>query len=83
MKVWYKVMSNKIIVIGAGASGLMAASALAKKKHQVTVVEARDRIGGRIYTSSRSFTLPLEMGAEFMHGKQPLTRALIKKSLRT
>src|SRR5688500_3492738 len=58
----------------------MAASVLAKKKHEVIVIEARDRIGGRIHTQRARFTLPVELGAEFMHGKQPLTRSLIRES---
>jgi monoamine oxidase len=58
----------------------MAASVLAKKKHEVIVIEARDRIGGRIHTQQSKFTLPVELGAEFMHGKQPLTNSLIRES---
>ena len=40
------------IVIGAGLSGLAAAYALAKERWKVTVLEARDRIGGRVFTHS-------------------------------
>ena len=40
----------KVIIIGAGASGLMAANILAQKGISVTVLEALDRIGGRIHT---------------------------------
>lgn len=65
-----------IIVIGAGASGLMAAATLLEENHVVTIVEARDRIGGRIHTCFGKFSLPVEAGAEFMHGVQPLTKKL-------
>lgn len=71
---------KSIIVIGAGASGLMAASILAEKKYDVTLVEARNRIGGRIHTTNPGFSRPLEEGAEFIHGKQPLTLKLLKAS---
>lgn len=68
------------LIIGAGASGLMAGSVLASRDYKVTIVEARDRIGGRIHTISDLFSLPIEAGAEFMHGQQPLTESLIRKS---
>lgn len=73
-------MSHKILIIGAGASGLRAASILGREKHEVTVIEARDRIGGRIHTAQSNLCLPVEMGAEFMHGKQPETLSLIHES---
>lgn len=68
-----------ILIIGAGACGLMAASNLVMK-HRVTLIEARDRVGGRIHTIHSMFSLPVEAGAEFMHGHQPLTASLIKSS---
>jgi len=71
---------SPVIIIGAGASGLMAARILAEKGHKVTVVEARDRVGGRIHTIQEDFSIPIEEGAEFMHGRQALTLALIKES---
>ena len=58
----------------------MAACCLAEKNHTVTLVEARDRIGGRIHTLNTKFSIPLETGAEFIHGKQPLTMSLVQKS---
>lgn len=67
---------DHIIIIGAGASGLMAAATLLEDNHAVTIVEARDRIGGRIHTGFGKFSLPVEEGAEFMHGQQPLTKKL-------
>lgn len=74
-------MSSNVIVIGAGAAGLMAASVLAENKYRVTVVEARDRTGGRIHTQiPSSFSFPVETGAEFIHGHQSLTHALARQS---
>jgi monoamine oxidase len=57
----------KVIVVGAGMAGLTAASALAWEGAEVTVLEARDRIGGRIFTD-RSLGVPVEHGANFIHG---------------
>ncbi|NCC33031.1 MAG: FAD-dependent oxidoreductase [Chloroflexia bacterium] len=44
--------SQRILVIGASLAGLAAARELKRAGHQVVVLEARDRIGGRIWTSN-------------------------------
>jgi monoamine oxidase len=60
------------IVIGAGAAGLAAAGRLAEAGARVDLLEARDRIGGRILTRRREgWPLPVELGAEFVHGRPP------------
>ena len=70
-----------ILVIGAGAAGLLAARDLAAAGRKVTVVEARDRVGGRVHTlTPPGFTQPIEAGAEFLHGEVPLTRALLAEA---
>lgn len=64
--------SNKsmpdVLVIGAGAAGLIAAKKLHESGSQVKILEARNRMGGRIWTD-RSHALPIELGPEFIHGK--------------
>lgn len=70
-----------IIIAGAGASGLMAARELVKKRFNVLVLEARDRIGGRIFTyTGNDMSHTTELGAEFIHGDLPLTLALCKEA---
>lgn len=59
---------RKMIVVGAGLSGLTAARALAATGAEVTVIEARDRIGGRIRTSRIWKGMPMDMGASWIHG---------------
>jgi monoamine oxidase len=59
--------SKDVIIIGAGMAGLAAARTLAESGLSVTLVEARDRVGGRIYTVPGD-PLPIELGAEFIHG---------------
>lgn len=61
-------------IIGAGISGLAAAHTLQSKGHIVKVLEARDRIGGRIWTDT-SLGAPLDLGASWIHGTDgnPLT----------
>lgn len=57
----------EVIVIGAGISGLTAARDLGIDGYDVLVLEARDRIGGRIWTS-RELGLPIDLGASWIHG---------------
>jgi monoamine oxidase len=59
-----------VIIIGAGMSGLAAASELAGAGLSVCILEARDRIGGRVFTKrDPDLGVPIELGAEFIHGK--------------
>jgi monoamine oxidase len=70
-----------VIVIGAGAAGLAAADELARKGARVQVLEARDRIGGRCWTRRMAgLQVPVEVGAEFIHGEAKLTHALLKRA---
>ncbi len=58
-----------VIVIGAGVSGLAAAKTIAKAGKKVLVLEARDRVGGRVWTDRSTFApLPIERGASWIHG---------------
>ena len=56
-----------VIIIGAGMSGASAANALVAKGYNVTIVEARDRIGGRTYTDRTSLSHPVDLGAGWIH----------------
>jgi monoamine oxidase len=61
---------QSVIVIGAGVAGLAAAKKLSAAGVHVTILEARDRIGGRVHTMrDPRFPIPIELGAEFLHGK--------------
>jgi monoamine oxidase len=69
------------LVIGAGAAGLMAARELARAGKPVTILEARERCGGRIYElPAEQFGYPAEGGAEFVHGAAPVTTALLREA---
>lgn len=59
--------AGAVAVIGAGLAGLRAAAVLRDKGHQVTVIEARDRVGGRVSTNT-SLGFPVEEGASWLHG---------------
>ena len=68
---------NKVLVIGAGISGLAAAKNLNDSGYDVTILEAKDRIGGRLYTD-RSLGVPLEVGANWIHDNNPETNPIMK-----
>ena len=70
-----------VAVIGAGAAGLCAAAELCRSGRSVLLLEARDRIGGRIDTRREpGVAMPVELGAEFIHGEAPLTRKLLRRA---
>ncbi|QJQ33489.1 NAD(P)-binding protein [Sphingomonas lacunae] len=59
--------SQRVIIIGAGMAGLAAAVDLKVAGHQVVVLEARNRTGGRIHSSHQWSGLPMDMGASWIH----------------
>ncbi|WP_020527179.1 flavin monoamine oxidase family protein [Flexithrix dorotheae] len=64
-------MENKtdIIIVGAGISGLYCAYMLKSQGFKVQILEASSQIGGRIKSLTNFCDLPIELGAEFIHGK--------------
>ncbi|MBV8281283.1 MAG: FAD-dependent oxidoreductase, partial [Candidatus Eremiobacteraeota bacterium] len=74
-------MEADVIVIGAGAAGLAAARRLAMQSRSTIVLEARNRVGGRVWShpTARAAT-PAELGAEFIHGGAPQTMALLREA---
>jgi monoamine oxidase len=76
-----QVQKVDVLVVGAGAAGLAAADALMRAGRSVLVVEARDRVGGRCLTRRLpGVPAPVELGAEFIHGRPEATLALLKRA---
>jgi monoamine oxidase len=64
--------SVEVAVIGAGAAGIAAARELHHHGVEIAIFEARDRIGGRVWTlHDTNASVPIELGAEFIHGRAP------------
>jgi monoamine oxidase len=69
-----------VVIIGAGVSGLAAANELSRAGRSVLLLEARDRIGGRAWTRHEpDLSAPIELGAEFIHGRVPETFDLLRE----
>jgi monoamine oxidase len=68
-----------VLIVGVGAAGLIAWRELHSAGLHVVVLEARDRIGGRILTD-HSTSSPIELGAEFVHGKPKAIWPILEKA---
>jgi monoamine oxidase len=72
---------TEVVVVGAGAAGLAAADALVEAGFGVVVLEARGRTGGRVLTHRDArVPVPIELGAEFVHGEAPETTRLLREA---
>jgi monoamine oxidase len=70
-----------VVVIGAGAAGWAAPTRLGDAGRRVLILEARDRVGGRIDTRREpGWSVPVEAGAEFVHGRSPAAWEAIEKA---
>jgi predicted NAD/FAD-binding protein len=76
---------ERILVIGAGIAGLAAAATLQDQGFAVTILEARDRLGGRLWTDRSWPGVSLDLGASWIHGVtgNPMSRLAIEAGLET
>lgn len=72
-------MDADVIILGAGVAGLAAARRLTQRGLAVTLIEARERIGGRLLTiRPAGSAIPIEQGATFVHGRFPEMMTLVR-----
>lgn len=64
------VKQKSVVVVGAGPSGLSAAWNLQNQGIRVTVLEARDRVGGRVHTVEGALSVPVDFGAQLCTGTE-------------
>jgi monoamine oxidase len=74
-----------VLIVGAGAAGLAAGRELARSGRRVAILEARDRVGGRIFTRELApegggRPMPVELGAEFIHGLPHVSWSLLQEA---
>ncbi len=72
-------IETDVCVVGAGLAGLTAARRLSQAGQSVTVLEARDRVGGRLWTRSAASGVPIDMGATFIGPHHDRMHALTKE----
>jgi monoamine oxidase len=71
---------ESVIIIGGGAAGLNAARTLLENNFKVVLLEAGEKLGGRVATlRGGGFSYPVECGVEFVHGRLPATLSILKE----
>jgi monoamine oxidase len=79
-KMFEKDLETDVVILGAGMAGLAAARSLLERGVRVIVLEARSRVGGRVFSCASENAQVIELGAEFIHGRAPELWSLITES---
>ncbi len=73
-----KIIASDIVIIGGGLTGLTLAHLFRSTPYKVHIIEARERLGGRIYTNFKNELAPIEMGATWLSKQHTALHALLK-----
>src|SRR5215213_2044686 len=68
-----------VLIVGAGAAGISAARHILRSGKTVAILEGSDRLGGRCLTDTRTFSLPYDAGAQWIHETEALPLAQLCK----
>ncbi|MCS7050305.1 MAG: FAD-dependent oxidoreductase, partial [Thermomicrobium sp.] len=72
-------VDDRVLILGGGVAGLAAAWRLVQAGVEVLVLEARERVGGRVWTTFEYGPFPVELGAEFIHGDRVITWRFLER----
>lgn len=72
--------AGKVVIVGAGASGLAAAKILEQNNIEYVILEATDRYGGRLKKDTSLVDFPIDIGAEWIHSNPKVLNVIKGKS---
>ncbi|MGA9322197.1 MAG: NAD(P)-binding protein, partial [Xanthobacteraceae bacterium] len=72
-----------VVIVGAGAAGIAAARKIAAAGRKFVLIEAADHVGGRCITDTRTFGVPYDRGAHWIHVPDfnPVTKLTARRGL--
>jgi monoamine oxidase len=78
-----RTTETEVVIVGAGAAGIAAARRIAAANRRFVLIEAADHIGGRCVTDTRTFGVPIDLGAHWIHSPDvnPLTKLTLRRGI--
>jgi len=78
-----RTTETDVVIVGAGAAGIAAARRLAAANRRFVLIEAADHIGGRCVTDTRTFGVPFDLGAHWIHSPDvnPVTKLTLRRGI--
>jgi monoamine oxidase len=78
-----RTTETDVVIVGAGAAGIAAARRIGAANRRFVLIEAADHIGGRCVTDTRTFGVPFDLGAHWIHSPDvnPLTKLTLRRGI--